>query len=87
MMYVIFTPGYAPFLAKHFEPENHFITGMMVFDIKSGLSTQDGTKWHRPGKATLEELLKDCDCVVDLSTLKFTNDNGHSWHEMETDNF
>ena len=45
MKYLIYIPEGEPFFTNWFEAENHFVNGMVVFDLYQGLFTTDGTTW------------------------------------------
>ena len=45
MRYFIYIPGSAPFFARDFHPENHFVDGMLVVDTKGHIFTMDGVNW------------------------------------------
>jgi len=46
MRYLITTKEHEPFLTKWFDPENHFIPGMIVYDLEEIKYTTDGNNWH-----------------------------------------
>jgi hypothetical protein len=45
-MYLITQPGTEPFLTKYFDPENHWQSGMVVFNCATSEYTTDGTHWQ-----------------------------------------
>ena len=47
MRYLITTTdGKRPFLSNWFDANNHFETGMIVYDIRNYLYTTDGKTWQ-----------------------------------------
>lgn len=46
MRYLIINLKEKPFLTNWFEPENHFIIGMVVFDLLEDKYTMSGELWH-----------------------------------------
>lgn len=46
MRYLVYIPGGEPFFTNNFQPENHFVDGMVVFDTNYDKYTTDGKQWH-----------------------------------------
>ena len=46
MRYLVTTEGYPAFLTKWFDPKNHFIPGMVVYDLAENKYTTDGKNWN-----------------------------------------
>jgi hypothetical protein len=45
MKYLIYFPESEPFFTKCFDAENHFVDGMVVFNVHQYVYTTDGTTW------------------------------------------
>lgn len=45
MRYIIYQEGEIPFFTFVFIPENHYLFGMVVFDLLRNKYTTDGYKW------------------------------------------
>lgn len=50
MRYLITQPGHEPLYTNHFDPENHFAPGMVVFDLRKYKHTTDGVNWTATAK-------------------------------------
>ena len=47
MRYLIQPKDSDPFLTEWFSAENHYLQGMIVYDLAHQLWTKDGKKWKR----------------------------------------
>lgn len=45
MRYIIYQEGHTPFFTFVFIPENHYLIGMVVFDLFINKYTTDGCNW------------------------------------------
>jgi len=48
-MYLVTQPNHRPFLTTHFDPENHWQDGMVVFRMGNLTYTTDGKNWQPVG--------------------------------------
>lgn len=46
MRYLVVTENEEPFFSNWFQPENHFVKGMKVFDILLSKYTVNGIDWN-----------------------------------------